>query len=220
MKNYFVKTPWWLRKLYPSYLWKVDTEEKILYLTFDDGPHPEATPFVLDVLKEYQAKATFFCIGKNVAAWPDIYKRVLDEGHSAGNHTQNHLNGWKTADDVYMKDIAVAAKFIDSGLFRPPYGKITSFQAKNLRAAIGGRTSKVVMWDVLSGDFDISLSGEDCLKNTALRSEPGSIVIFHDSEKAFPRLRFCLPKALQFFSEKGFRFERIDEKLLMQTAYK
>ena len=137
--KYFVKTPWWLKKIYSSYTWSIPTKEKIIYLTFDDGPHPEITPFVLKELKNYNALATFFCIGKNVLAYPGIYKQILDEGHSVGNHTQNHLNGWKTSNDAYMKDIAEAANYIDSNLFRPPYGKITSFQAKHLHAAMKGK---------------------------------------------------------------------------------
>jgi peptidoglycan-N-acetylglucosamine deacetylase len=208
-KPYFVKTPWWLRKLYPARVWRVDTKKKILYFTFDDGPHPEATPFVLNELKKYDAFATFFCIGKNVLAWPDIYKRILNEGHAAGNHTQNHLNGWKTDNDIYMKDIARAADYIDSGLFRPPYGRITSFQAKYLRSAMRGRKSKIIMWDVLSADFDTLITAEKCLENVIFNSKPGSIIVFHDSEKAFLKLQYCLPKILQFFSEKGYRFDAL-----------
>ncbi len=206
-RPYFIKTPWWLKKIYSSYLWNIDTKKKILYLTFDDGPHPEATLFVLSELKKYNALATFFCIGKNVLASPDIYKRILDEGHSVGNHTQNHLNGWKTNNEHYMTDIAEAAKYIDSDLFRPPYGRITSFQAKHLRSAMRGRKAKVVMWDVLSADFDPSITPEKCMENVIFNSKPGSIIVFHDSEKAFPKIRYCIPKILDFFSEKGYQFD-------------
>ena len=209
MKKYFVKTPWWLKKIYPSYLWSVDTKKKIVYLTFDDGPHPEATPFVLNELKKYSALATFFCIGKNVLAFPAIYKRLLDDGHSVGNHTQNHLNGWKTANDIYMKDIAEAAVYIDSDLFRPPYGRISSFQAKHLRSAMRGRKAKIIMWDVLSADFDTSISAEKCLENVILNATSGSVIVFHDSEKAFSKLQYCLPKILQFFFEKGYKFDAL-----------
>jgi peptidoglycan/xylan/chitin deacetylase (PgdA/CDA1 family) len=204
--NYFVKIPWWLKKIYPFYTWSVATKEKILYLTFDDGPHPEATPFVLDELKKNNALATFFCVGKNVLAYPDIYKRILDEGHTVGNHTQNHLNGWKTPNDVYMKDIAEAAKYIDSNLFRPPYGKITLFQAKHLRAAMKGRESKIIMWDLLSLDFDSSITNKQSLEIVVFRSSPGSIIVFHDSEKAFQKLNYILPKVLHHFSNQGFKF--------------
>ncbi|MCW3119983.1 MAG: polysaccharide deacetylase family protein [Chitinophagaceae bacterium] len=204
-----VKTPWWLKKLYPARLWHVDTEKKILYLTFDDGPHPEATAFVLNELKKHDALATFFCIGKNVLEWPDVYKRILDEGHAVGNHTQNHLNGWRVSDDVYMKDIAQAANYIDSGLFRPPYGRITSFQAKHLRSAMRGRKPKIIMWDVLSADFDTLITAEKCLENVIFKSRPGSIIVFHDSEKAFSKLQYCLPRILNFFSEKDYRFDTL-----------
>ena len=129
---YLVKTPWILKKIYPGCTWNIKTDEKILYLTFDDGPHPEATPFVLDELKKYNAKATFFCIGKNVEQHFDIYKRVIEERHAVGNHTYNHINGWKAKDEIYLDDIAKAKKIIDSSLFRPPYGRITKFQLRNL----------------------------------------------------------------------------------------
>jgi peptidoglycan/xylan/chitin deacetylase (PgdA/CDA1 family) len=207
--RYFVKTPWWLKRIYSSYLWSVDTKKKILYLSFDDGPHPQATPFVLNELKKYNALATFFCIGKNVLACPEIYRRILDEGHTVGNHTQNHLNGWKTDNKVYLLDIAEAASHIDSDLYRPPYGRITSFQAKHLRSAMGGRKAKIVMWDVLSGDFDTTITPERCMENVIFRSKPGSIVVFHDSEKSFSKIQYCLPKILDFFSEKGYQFDAL-----------
>lgn len=215
MKKYFIKTPWWLKKIYNSYTWSLPTSEKILYLSFDDGPHPTVTPFVLDTLQQYQAKATFFCIGKNVAEQHDIYKRILSEGHVVGNHTHNHLNGWKTADTMYMNNILEAAKWIDSPLFRPPYGRITKFQAKNLQQiSLNNSKTKtaIIMWDVLSADFDTDISGEDCLKNVMEKATNGSIVVFHDSEKAFPRLQFTLPKTLAYFSELGYTFKSIHLK--------
>jgi peptidoglycan-N-acetylglucosamine deacetylase len=210
MEKYFVKTPWWLKRIYSSYLWSMDTKENAIWLSFDDGPHPEATPFVLDELKKYHAKATFFCIGKNVIAYPHIYKRILDEGHAVGNHTQNHLNGWKTKDEIYLANVSEAAKYIDTNLFRPPYGRITSFQARHINRALKKETAKIVMWDVLSGDFDDSLTPRRCLENVTMNAKRGSIIIFHDSEKAFPRLRGCLPQVLEFFDRKGFRFEKLE----------
>jgi peptidoglycan/xylan/chitin deacetylase (PgdA/CDA1 family) len=208
--KYFVKTPWLLKKVYSSYTWSIPTNDKDLYLTFDDGPHPEITPFVLNELKKYNALATFFCLGKNVMAYPGTYKQVLVEGHSVGNHTQNHLNGWKTPNDLYMKDIAEAANYIDSNLFRPPYGRISLFQARNLPAAMKGSKAKVIMWDVLSADFDKDVSNEQSLEFVVLRSIPGSIIVFHDSEKAFAKLSYVLPRVLHHFTEKGFKFLRIE----------
>ncbi|RYY61134.1 MAG: polysaccharide deacetylase family protein [Chitinophagaceae bacterium] len=209
MKNYFIKTPWWLKKIYPAYIWDVPTKEKIVYLTFDDGPHAVATPFVLDELKKAGATATFFCIGKNVLQEPVLYRRILDEGHSVGNHTFNHLNGWKTANDVYLKDVAEAGKHIDSDMFRPPYGRIGRFQASALANALKKPAVKVVMWDVLSGDFDTTLSGEACLKNIVLNIRPGSIVIMHDSQKAWERLSYLLPLLLVYLREQGYAIKKL-----------
>ena len=211
---YLVKTPWLLRKLYPSCTWQIPTREKNVYLTFDDGPHPDITPCVLDTLNQYQAKATFFCIGKNVVAHPDIYRRLLDEGHRTGNHTFNHLNGWKVQNDAYVNNIIEASKYIDSNLFRPPYGRITKFQVKILSdiAAYKGSDRKfsIIMWDVLSGDFDTKLSAENCTLNVIRKTKPGSIVVFHDSEKAFPNLKYSLPLALKKLSDDGYTFKRIE----------
>jgi peptidoglycan/xylan/chitin deacetylase (PgdA/CDA1 family) len=205
---YFIKTPWWLMKCYPSCIWKMPDHEKVIYLTFDDGPHPEATPFVLDMLKEYQAKASFFCIGKNVVEQPVIYQRIVAEGHAVGNHTFNHLNGWKTSDAMYMDNIAKAKQYIDSSLFRPPYGKITPFQLKLLSKA--NFKLRPVMWTVLSGDFDGKRTKESCLRNVLKSTGNGSIVVFHDSEKAFVKMNYTLPKMLDYFKQQGYRFEKID----------
>jgi peptidoglycan/xylan/chitin deacetylase (PgdA/CDA1 family) len=207
--GYLVKTPWLIKKLFPRYLWNMNNNEKVLYLTFDDGPHPTVTPFVLRQLKLYQALATFFCVGKNVAAFPALYQQLLDEGHRVGNHTQHHLNGWTTPDDLYLKDIAEASGYIDSNLFRPCYGRITSFQAKQLKAVMKGKDPVVVMWDVLSGDFDTSLTPQQCLSNVVFSAGPGSIIVFHDSEKAFPRLEYALPRVLHYFTEKGYTFRSL-----------
>lgn len=204
---YLVRTPWWLKKLYSGLIWQLPTKEKLLYLSFDDGPHPEVTPFVLDELKKYNARATFFCIGKNVREYPQIYKRVLMEGHRVGNHTQNHLNGWKVQDKQYIANVREAATLIDSDLFRPPYGRISAFQSKILRDV--PFNLKIVMWHVLSGDFDRDIDARRCARNVTRHAGPGSIVVFHDSEKAFDRLKGALPEVLEYFAKKGYRFEAI-----------
>lgn len=201
---YLVKTSWWLRALYPSFTWKINTVEKVLYLTFDDGPHETATPFVLDELKKHHAKATFFCIGKNVVKHKEIYKRIIEEGHAVGNHTYHHLNGWKTNDEEYINDIEQASKEIDSKLFRPPYGKITRFQSSIVK-----RQSSIIMWDVLSGDFDVTIQPTRCLANVLYHSKKGSIIVFHDSTKAWERMSFALPKVLEHFSKEGYQFRSL-----------
>jgi peptidoglycan/xylan/chitin deacetylase (PgdA/CDA1 family) len=204
---YLVKTPWWLKKIYPGLVWQMPAEEKTIYLSFDDGPHPEITPFVLEQLKRYDARATFFCIGKNVNEYPQIYRQILMEGHRVGNHTQNHLNGWKVGDDRYIANVLEAAKYIDSDLFRPPYGRIGALQSRLLREA--PYNYKIVMWEVLSGDFDLSLNAQQCAENVTRRARAGSIVVFHDSEKAFDRLKDALPLVLEYFAGKGYKFAAI-----------
>ena len=204
---YLFKTPWWLKKIYPDFVWKMSTSEKIIYLTFDDGPNPIITPFVLNELKKYNAQATFFCIGKNVDAHPEIYQQILDGGHSVGNHTQHHFNGWKTDDEIYINDIAKAANKIHSNLFRPPYGRIKKSQWSMINSQFS-----VIMWDVLSGDFDVSLSKEKCYQKIIKHIVAGSIVVFHDSEKAWERLEYALPKVLAHFSQLGYSFKSIPNK--------
>ncbi len=207
---YLVKTPWWLKKLYPSFTWTIKGEDKVLYLTFDDGPHETVTSFVLDELKKYNAKATFFCIGKNVAVNKELYQRIIDEGHQTGNHTNHHLNGWKTNKKTYLEDIEKASELIKSDLFRPPYGRITRSQARQIMRT-EGVPSRIIMWDVLSGDFDTSLHPDKCVKNVTDHARQGSIIVFHDSEKAFERMSYALPRVLEYFNGKGYRFESISQ---------
>lgn len=204
---YLVKAAWWLKAIYPSYIWHIEETEKVMYLTFDDGPHATVTPFVLQQLQQYNAKATFFCIGKNVVEQPTIYQQILNDGHSIGNHTHNHLNGWKTNDASYLNNIKLAEQSIQSNLFRPPYGRIKKSQAKQLM--LRNTNMKIVMWDVLSGDFDTQLSPQKCLDNVLKNVTQGSIVVFHDSEKAFERLQYALPKTLEHFSNLGYTFKAI-----------
>lgn len=210
MKIYLFKTPWWFKKLYPSYVWNIKTKEKVLYLTFDDGPHPVATPFVLDKLKEYNAKATFFCIGKNVKIFPEIYQRIQMEEHSIGNHTNNHLNGWKTSKEVYLNDVADAAAIINSFLFRPPYGRITRAEARLIKKAINDHKAEIIMWSLLSGDFDPSNTKQKCLDNVIRNAREGSIIVFHDSEKAYTLMSSILEDILKYFWEKGYRFASLN----------
>jgi len=201
--------PRFIQRLYPERIWAFSREEKSIYLTFDDGPIPEVTPWVLDELKKHNAKATFFCIGENVQKHPEIFQRILSEGHSVGNHTFNHMNGWKTATSEYIENVDKAEgqmgnnskfKIQDSRLFRPPYGKITSKQAKILQR----KGFKIVMWDIISYDYDANTSPEKCLQNVLKNIKPGSVVVFHDSLKAEKNLRFGVPKVLGFIGEKNW----------------
>ena len=205
---YFIKTPFWLRLIYRSCIWRKPTEDKVLYFSFDDGPHPEATPFVLEQLAKFDAKASFFCIGKNVQLHPEIYNAILAAGHVVGNHTQNHMNGWKNNTAHYISDIEDATKVIHSNLFRPPYGRISFAQIKALRLH-PALPQQIVMWDVLSGDFDTTITGEQSAKNVIQHAGPGSIIVFHDSTKAMDRLQIALPKVLAHFSKLGYEFKAL-----------
>lgn len=198
---YVSKVPGIFWRLFPGVLGQVATKEKTLYLTFDDGPTPGVTDLVLDMLDTYNAKATFFCLGKNVAAHPDLYARILKNGHAVGNHTYNHLNGWETEDEIYYDNIEQCAEVVESDLFRPPYGKISLSQMSYLK-----RNYKIVMWDVLSGDFDLALAPEDCLKNVLRHAQKGSIIVLHDSVKAASKVEYMLPRVLKYFSENDYSF--------------
>lgn len=205
MHRYFIKTPSWLRRLYTGYVWRIETQEREVFLTFDDGPHPHITPWVLQQLAAYDAQATFFCIGNNVERYPHVYREIIRQGHAVGNHTYHHLNGWKTEAGTYLKDVKKAAGLIDAPLFRPPYGRIKRNQAKGIAEAMKRESSRIIMWDVLSGDFDQNFSPEKCLDNVLRNICPGSIVVFHDSEKAFPNLKMILPEVLRKLKVDGFK---------------
>jgi peptidoglycan/xylan/chitin deacetylase (PgdA/CDA1 family) len=201
---YLVKTPWFLKKLYPQLIWDTKPGDRCIYLTFDDGPIPIVTPFVLNILKKYNAKATFFCIGDNVRKHPDVFAEVKKEGHAIGNHTYNHLKGWATDSQTYLENFLKADEVLDTPLFRPPYGRIKREQIKLLKQA--RPDLKIIMWDVLSGDFDMALKKEEALKNVLNNVQDGSIVLFHDSVKAFHKLEHVLPLAMEYWSKEGYTF--------------
>lgn len=204
---YLIKSPLLLKWYYPSLLWNKSRTEKVIYLTFDDGPIPNVTDFVLKTLKVFNAKATFFCIGDNIVKHPEVFERVKNDGHAIGNHTFNHLKGWKTDNETYLQNTLKCQGLTQTNLFRPPYGRIKKSQISNLKSQIPGL--KIIMWDVLSGDFDTKLSPEKCYQNVIKHTENGSIIVFHDSLKAFDRLSYALPKVLAYFSEKGFTFSTL-----------
>jgi peptidoglycan-N-acetylglucosamine deacetylase len=201
---YFVRTPKLIQNLIPNYTWSIPTDEKVLYLTFDDGPIPEITPWVLDTLKKFNAKATFFCVGDNVKRHPSVFQQVLAEGHAVGNHTFSHINGWDSDNIPYFHNVRHCAKLVKSTLFRPPYGRLTPKQTQFLT-----RHYDIVMWDVLSGDFDQDISKEECLRNVISATKRGSIIVFHDSMKAAERMMYALPRVLEYFSANGYRFENL-----------
>ena len=204
---YPVKTPWLVKKLYPNLIWNINNDSRCIYLTFDDGPIPIVTPFVLNILKQYEAKATFFCIGDNVTKHPEVFEQVKNEGHAIGNHTFNHLKGWKTKDNLYLENFLKANGLLHANLFRAPYGRIKRSQIKLLQNARPGL--KIIMWSVLSGDFDINLTPEKCLENVIDSTKSGDIVVFHDSLKAFDRLQYVLPRAMEVWSARGFAFNTL-----------
>jgi len=242
MKLFLPKYPAVIKLLYPGRLSKVDNKEAI-YLTFDDGPIPEVTPWVLELLAKFNAKATFFCIGENVQKYPGIFSRIEREGHCIGNHTYNHLNGWKTENLEYIKNVELAENTLRQNgkekkkernpnfetrttdsklptqnpelqtpnykLFRPPYGKIKNSQARMVEQ----KGYNIIMWDVISGDYDQTFSAEKCFKNVIENATPGSTIVFHDSKKAFKNLKETLPKVLEYYSEKGLEFRSLKDVL-------
>ena len=208
---YLVKTPDFIQNLFPNFTWRIPTLEKVIYLTFDDGPIPEVTPWVLNQLAKYDAKATFFCVGENVKKHQDVFQEVLQQGHSVGNHTYNHLNGWGADNLPYFHNIRHCARLVDSSLFRPPYGRLMPKQAQFLQ-----RHYRIIMWDVLSGDFDLNISKEQCLQNVIKKTKPGSIIVFHDSLKAQAKLQYVLPKVLEYYSQQGFRFEALNDQVVQE----
>jgi peptidoglycan/xylan/chitin deacetylase (PgdA/CDA1 family) len=201
---YPIKSPKWLRVLYPQLLWHKSRNKKTLYLTFDDGPIPDVTPAILKILKKHEIKATFFCVGENIHKYPSIFNQILEDGHAVGNHTYHHLKGWITNKKEYLNDIEKCQKLTKSNLFRPPYGRGTRAQYSELK-----KSYEIVMWDIMSGDFDPSISPQKCLNNVLKYSDNGSIIVFHDSLKAKSRVLHTLPIAIEYWIEKGFRFESL-----------
>ena len=207
---YWIKTNRLIKRVFSNYVWDIPTAEKKVYLTFDDGPTPEITAWVLNQLKAFDAKATFFCIGDNIRKYPEIFNSILLNGHNIGNHTFNHYNGWKIKTPEYIENVQLCKEAIiqnskfkiqNSNLFRPPYGKIKNAQAKTLIAS----GYKIIMWDILSADFDTTVSREECLKNVLKNIAPGSIIVFHDSVKAFKNLEYTLPRTLQFLKDNQYQ---------------
>ena len=196
----------WIKNLYPDLIWDIRQNEKKLYLTFDDGPTPVITDKILEILDHYNARATFFCLGRNVEHHPEIYQRILGKKHAVGNHSYSHLKGWKTKHKEYFQDIELAGQFIQSKLFRPPYGQISRSQIKYLK-----KKYKIIMWEVMSHDYQHKLSKERSLKAVFRYAGEGSIVVFHDSVKAADKALHILPKILEEFTKKGYTFEAIEE---------
>lgn len=203
--SWHVHPPALLRNMHTDRLWRVATSDKKIYLTFDDGPIPGVTHRVLDILRDYNARATFFCVGANIEKNPDVYQQILAEGHSTGNHTWSHMNGWKNDSNRYYADVEKCAAVCDSKLFRPPYGRMKPSQSRYLRK----QGYKMIMWDVLSCDFDPHITKEQCLTNVLRYTREGSLVIFHDSVKAADKMLYALPQMLEHFRDKGFTFEKL-----------
>ena len=212
MKFYWTKNPSFIKRLFYNQVWSIPNKQNKIYLTFDDGPIPEVTEWVLKILKENNIKATFFCIGDNIRKFPHIFQKVISEGHIIGNHTFNHLDGWKTHNADYIENanqcfeyckLNTLDSYRDCTLFRPPYGKIKPFQSIQLRK-LG---YKIIMWDVLSADFDQTISPETCLNNVIKNVKSGSIIVFHDSNRAQENLKYALPLTIKILKEKGFVFD-------------
>lgn len=206
---YLSFTPKFLQQIFPDLVWKMETSQKEIYLSFDDGPIPETTPWILTQLEQFDARASFFCVGHNIDKYPELYTRMIHEGHTVGSHSYNHLSGWGTENLEYLLNVRKGAHAAGSRLYRPPYGRMKPSQIRILK-----HHYKIIMWDVLSGDFDPDLSAEDCYRNVIRNTAAGSIVVFHDSLKSKTKLKFVLPRVLEHFSTKGFRFKALNEREL------
>ncbi len=211
---YLVKTPSIVKNLFSDHVWDIPTDEQCVYLTFDDGPIPEVTPWVLDLLEEYGFKGTFFCVGENIQKNPDIYQRILDEGHSIGNHTYNHLNGWVTDKSDYLDNIQKWDDIAESNLFRPPYGKLKPMQAVAIK-----QEKTIVMWDILSGDFDATITAEQCLNNVISNFKEGSIIVFHDNVKSFDKLKVVLPAFCELLAARGWHSDKVECREVISVKY-
>lgn len=214
MKLYWVKTNRIIKNIFSGFIWNFPSSKKIVYLTFDDGPTPEITDWTLEILKKHNAKATFFCIGENIKQYPDLFKRIQSEGHAIGNHTQNHVNGWNSSTTDYISNVNLCKKTIQEfsienyklqNIFRPPYGKVTRKQFKLLKKS----NYKIIMWDVLSADFDSSITPEQCAENVLKNIQPGSVIIFHDSLKAAKNLKHALAQTLNYLKKNEFEMNAI-----------
>lgn len=199
-----VRLPGFITSLFKDVVWRFDGNSKVVYLTFDDGPVPEVTPWVIDLLWKENIKATFFCVGENVMKYPEVYQQILDGGHSVGNHTYNHWQGIKKGNQDYFDNIEKAAGFIDSDLFRPPHGWLTRSQYRFLKSRY-----RIIMWDIVSCDYDTRIKPEKVLRNVKDFVRPGSVITFHDSIKAENNLKQSLPEAIRWMKEQGYRFEAI-----------
>ncbi len=206
--NLPVVVPLWMRVFYPNRIWQMPNNHKVIYLSFDDGPHQHITPQVLSMLEDYQAKASFFCVGDNVRKYPEVFSNIIQRGHAVGNHSFHHLNGWKTDKQAYVNDIVKANALIQSNLFRPPYGRLKSNQAKTLIS----HGYEIVMWTLLSSDYDEQLSKEKCAERLLKKIRPGAIVLFHDSDKAKRNMIYALERLLYEGTRQGYRFEALPYK--------
>lgn len=197
---WYQSIPKWFQSLFPRMLWQIPgNNSQDVYLTFDDGPHPEISEWVIEQLDKYNMKATFFCVGDNARKFPDTLKKIQVQGHQIANHTMHHLKGWNTKTEDYIKNVDECAQYVSSNLFRPPYGKITTSQRKQLE-----HRYKIIMWSILSCDFDQNLNTSDALKGLKTKTKNGSIVVFHDSVKAEKNLKILLPPYLEYLHKQGY----------------
>ena len=197
----FIKTPSLTKYLFPSLVWKKNTDQKKIWITFDDGPDEKVTPYLIDVLGKFGIKATFFIIGNQAKKYPELVKLIINNGHKIGNHSFSHLNGFSTNNNKYLEDVEQAKKYIDSDIFRPPFGKITPFQIKNLK-----KDFKIIMWDIMSWDFKENIYPNKIYKNVIDNVENGSIILFHNNLKSYNNLKNSLELILEKLKDKGYQF--------------
>ena len=206
MSLFLTKVPEWVTKVYHRRIWKINTQEKVIYLTFDDGPDPVSTPFILETLSQFSAKVTFFHLGSKIKLYPELFEACKQHGHGIGNHGYNHIDGIVSAPHTYVENINLGKSLTNSDLFRPPYGRLPLLGKNRIQ-----KSNSVIMWDVMPGDFLDFLSSDEVFQRIIKATSNGSIIVLHENEKSHDTVKKILNPILSYFSERGYKFRSLNE---------